>query len=222
MSRPQGRHQRAARQAGFTIMELLVATTVFAVVLLVITSGILQITRVYYKGLTETNTQNVARNVIDTISQAIQFGGGAVAGTVSPVSPGNSYAFCVGNERFRYVLGTELSDNPASSQTAHALVTDSTSGCSAGATASIKASATGTELLSPNMRLANLTVTNVPGTSLYKIDVRVAYGDDDLLYDPSAPANPTGYKSTDAQCRAQAGEQFCAVSELATTVVKRL
>src|SRR5688572_1794031 len=95
-------------ERGFTILELLVATIVFSVVLLLVTAGIMQITRVYYKGVTETNTQNTARTIVDTISQAIQFSGGDVTVTNPAAVPGTDYAFCVGNEQFSYRLGWQV------------------------------------------------------------------------------------------------------------------
>jgi hypothetical protein len=45
------------------------------------------------------------------------------------------------------------------------------------------------------------------------VQVRVIYGDDDLLSNPTA---------ANANCKSQAGSQFCAVSDLTTVVVKRV
>jgi hypothetical protein len=50
-------------------------------------------------------------------------------------------------------------------------------------------------------------------TGLYSIDVRVVYGDDDLLINPTA---------TNATCKVGSGSQFCAVSELSTVVQQRI
>lgn len=198
---------------GFTIVELMIATLVFSVILLIVTSGILQVTRTYYKGVTEANTQTAARNVIDAISQAIQFNGGAVQPPTGS-APGTSYEFCVGSTRFRFMLGSELSSSPSGTQTRHAMLKDTASNCTAGSTASINTpAATGDELLSLRMRLSGLSVTDL-GNNLYKITVRVVYGDDDLL---SNPASPT------ATCLGvQAGTQYCSVVQLSTTVLKRV
>jgi len=206
-----------SQQRGFTIVELLIATLVFSVVLVLVTMGILQVTRVYYKGVTESNTQNAARNIMDTIAQAIQFNGGIVTETTDTPTAGTSYAFCVGNEQFSYMLGYQLSDTLPllANQTQHALVVASAvAGCSGAPAQNLAGGAiNGHELLSPHMRLANLEVNNV-GTNLYEIHVTVAYGDDDLLNNPTDPA---------ASCRGiTAGTQFCSVSDLTTTVLKRV
>lgn len=195
---------------GFTIIELMMATLVFSTVLLIVTVGIIQITRVYYKGLNEASTQDTARSVMDTISQAIQFSGATVSGTTAS-APGASTSFCVGNQQFSYKLGYQLVDSsPGTNQTTKALWQSTTSGC----TGNPAAAATGVEMLSSKMRLSSLTVTQVNGDpNIWKVSVRVAFGDDDLLNNPT---------STTATCKGNSGGQFCSVSELTTTVVKRV
>lgn len=214
------------KSSGFTIIELMVSTTVFAVLLLVVTFGILQISRVYYRGITEANTQDTARRISDIVGQSIQFSGGNISTTTGNPSPGASYQFCLGNEQFSYTTGYQVTDEPNSAlfQSYHALVQRTLAGCSAGSTPQDvrQQSVTGRELLDPRMRLSKLNVTQVsPG--LYRVEVRVVYGDDDLLFSPSNPDNSTGATAPDATCRASVqGTQFCAVSELNTIVRKRV
>jgi prepilin-type N-terminal cleavage/methylation domain-containing protein len=199
---------------GFTIVELMIATAVFGTVLLIVTIAILQFTRVYYKGATQANTQDTARAVMDRISQAIQFNGGTVTQTPASPSPGSSYAFCIGNQQYSFTTGTQLVDSPTSSQTYHALVVNDAAGCTSSTPAQNVRGATvsGRELLAPKMRLSKIEVTNV-GTNLYKVSVRVVFGDDDLL------SNPTG---ANAACKGTQGTQFCAVSDITTVVTKRV
>ena len=204
------RFRKSTGSKGFTIVELLIATLVFSVILLAVTVGIIQITRVYYKGINEANTQDTARGVMDTISQAIQFSGSAVSATQSS-APGASTSFCIDNQQFSYILGYQLVESsPGTNQTTKALWQSTTSGC----TGNPGAAASGLELLSPKMRLSNLTVSQVNGDpNIWKVSVRVVYGDDDLLNNPT---------STTASCKGDTGQQFCSVSELTTTVVKRV
>jgi len=208
--------RRHATSSGFTIIELLVATAVFSVVLLVLAAGVLQISRMYYKGLTEANTQNVARSITDVISQSIQFGGGDVTTTAASPAPGSLNAFCVGNQQFSFTPGYQLVDNPDPSkfQTYHALVVTTKAGCPGQAPQDVRQpTVTGRELLDTNMRLSKLGVTNLGG-NLYRVDVRVVYGDDDLLKNPTA---------NNSSCiNASAGTQFCSVSDLSTVVTKRV
>lgn len=200
-------------------MELLISTIVFGLVLLVVTTAILQFTRVYYKGVTESNVQETARTIADTIAQGIQFNGGAVTNTTASPTPGNAYAFCIGNRQFSYQVGHQLKDSPprASTQKVHSLVdNNSVAGCPGQIPQRMDGTGPptiGREMLAPSMRLARMEVTSV-GTNLYRVSVKVIYGDDDLLDNPTA---------ANAKCKnIRAGTQFCAVSDITTTVVKRV
>lgn len=198
---------------GFTIVELMMATLVFSVILLMVTIGVLQVNRVYYKGVTEANTQNSARAIMDTISQAIQFNGGTVGPlptTASP-TPGTTYYVCVNNQQFIYKQGFQLvSGTPGLHQTNQTFLQKAITGaCAAPATP-----LTGRELLSPNMRLSNLQITHIGTTNLYKVQVTVAYGDDDVMNNPTSLA---------PVCKGiRAGNQFCSISSLSTVVEKRI
>ncbi len=191
-------------QKGFTIVELLIATLVFSVILLVITMGIIQVTNVYYKGVNEANTQNTARTIMDTVSQAIQFNGGDV--TQTGTADKNWHFFCVGTNKFNYRLGYELTGSSD-----HAMLLTSSQACSSDTNATTTG---GREFLSPKTRLANLSVKQVGTSNLYKIDVIVVYGDDDLLTSTSVGTAP--------KCKEQSGSHFCSVSELSTTVARRI
>jgi prepilin-type N-terminal cleavage/methylation domain-containing protein len=207
---------RHNQESGFTLIELMIATAVFAVILVLVTVAILQITRVYYKGVTESNTQNTARSIIDDISQAIQFSGGQVTATPGN-TPGSSYVFCVGQQQFAYVLGYQVVNSPDSglAQGYHGLVQNTVSNCPSSSAPNLRSTQNvpGRELLDQNMRLSKLSITNAGG-SLWKVDVKVTYGDDDLLNNPTGP---------DTVCKSvTSGTQFCAQSELTTTVQKRV
>ena len=121
---------RRQRTRGFTIVELLIATLVFSMVLLLIAEGVLRFNDAYYGGITQSNTQNTARSILENISQAIQFSGEAVTNSSSSVN-GESY-FCIGNDRYSYLPGWQLVDSSPSGpqhQTLHALVLDTVSNC---------------------------------------------------------------------------------------------
>src|SRR4051812_8577751 len=88
-------------QSGFTIIELLIATVIFALVLLVITTGVLQFTRQYYKGVISSHTQSAARAIADDVTRALQFGVGSVQPlTTNGTSPaGQTYGYCIGQSK---------------------------------------------------------------------------------------------------------------------------
>lgn len=225
------------RTAGFTIVELLIATAVFSVVLLTISAAIIQIGRLYYKGITSARTQEAARAVMDDIAQVIQFETGRVA--LGLVGPNGSQAICVATKHYSYKLGQQQAQNGANFQ--HALVRkDVPAGCLTTAAQDLSSSTPpieGQEMLGEKMRLANLQVERQGLSDAYMIKVRVAYGDAELLCDPdnAVPTNAANCKSTLTMTEGQiantrklscknirTGTQFCAVSELSTIVKRRL
>ena len=208
----------SSKQAGFTIVELMVATAVFAVVLLIVSLGLLQIGRTYYKGVTSTNVQQTSRGIIDQISQAIQFSGGQIITSITP--RGNSRGFCIDNKRYSYELDQQVIDsnpNTSAHQNYHAFLVDDLPGCNGSTQAMDVDAPTGTyrELLGPRMRLSaagGVSISLVSGSSnLYSITINIIAGDDDVL-NPARTACTSG----------RAGTQFCAASNLTTTVKKRL
>jgi prepilin-type N-terminal cleavage/methylation domain-containing protein len=206
---------------GFTIVELMMATLVFSVILLLVTLGIIQVNRVYYKGVTEANTQAVARNIMDTVSQAIQFNGGNITPVPTPTGPGAGSVqyVCVGNQEFVYIPGYQLvTGSPGVHQTKQSLLQKTITGSCAVPSPPYS----GRELLSPNMRLSTFTVSQVPGsTKLYYVEVRITYGDDSVLNNPISTVSTPAASAT--SCKGvQAGNQFCSVSDLSTTVEKRV
>jgi len=243
MSKFQSRPIKSGSK-GFTVIELLIASSIFAVILIIITVGIIHITQSYTKGVTETETQNVARNIVNDITQAIQLNGGDVTLTTYPVTNGNVYGFCIGDREYIYQVGYEVVSSSQSTLSSHqsynGLIVNPESGdCPSLTNVSSMSStflATKTlpagfsELLTPSMRLSYLNVcqgylsaTNgncTPSSDLtsdlYSIGVQVTYGDDYVLTSPPTDTNGT------TLCAGSAESQFCATSKLITVVEKRI
>lgn len=205
------------KDGGFTIIELMIATTVFSLVLLLCSFGLIQIGRTYNKGITSARAQETARTIMDEVSRAIQFSGGTVATTASGRSDGVPYVFCIDERRYSFVTDRQLKDSPEdNTQVRHVLVADAYPGCSASSPPlpltnnSFVLPAGAREMMASNMRLARLDITYL-GNNLYQVAIRVVAGEDDLL------------DASHNNClNVRAGTQFCAVSELTTVVQKRL
>ncbi len=205
-------------QSGFTIVELLIATTVFSVVLLVISSGIIQIGRKYYKNITSSRTQEVTRSVTDEISRSAQFSDNFT----EPTRAGDKQIMCIGNTRYVFMTDTQIKEP----NNRHALWAEPMNGTcvNIGATYdfnSDKPSPDGRELLGENMRLLDLNVQQNNGK--FTVKVAVAYGDSDLLttYNDNG-TKISGSPDADALCKSGiAGSSFCSVSVLEVTVDKR-
>ena len=188
---------------GFTLLELLISTTVFSVILLLCTFGLVQVGRNYYRGNTITRTQNAARSVMSTLTQSIQYSGSDPVGTL-PQAAANTQvqggSFCIGSLRYDYKLNTKVEDLPGS----YALRTtkiDNSDNCDPNKQGSQS------ELLGKGMSLRQFSISN--NGPDYTISLLIAYGDDDLL-------------TPDGLCKGGAGSQFCATSALTTTVHRRL
>ncbi|HET7673137.1 MAG TPA: prepilin-type N-terminal cleavage/methylation domain-containing protein [Candidatus Saccharimonadales bacterium] len=222
---------RLRSQKGFTIIELLIATTVFSVVLLIASVGIIAIGRDYYKSLTSTKVQETARSVADDISKSLQF---SLADTVSKQltnldgTPATVKTRCFGSDRYRYILNQKVQQvtDPSHPADFHALYRDkrpSETTCDSSGNWT-----DGTELLGENMRLLQFEVSD---SDPFQVKIRLLYGDDDLISITQCHGsivdglcyNPTDEDIATARCRFNiAGNQFCAASGLETTVTSRV
>lgn len=208
-------------QNGFTIIELMIATMVFSVVLMICTYGLLNISRTYTKGITTNRTQEVARSIINDISDNIRFSGGKFS-QLSTL-PNGSSGFCLGSTKYSFITDHQLiSSSPDTATQESSQVMRAEAECNgASEPRDMRGSMGGREMLGERMQLANLEVCGLnhsgdcqAGPSgLYKITIRVVSGTDDLFEDNNIEKNcATG----------RAGGQFCAVSELTTVVKKKV
>ena len=211
---------RDRRQAGFTIVELMIATLVFSVILLILTAGLLRIGYMYYKGLSSTKVQEVARSVMEDVSQSIQFAGGDVFATSAN---GSTQGYCVGSRRYSFVPYQAYS-----TQSDHKLVSDTVpQGCVRGSTtARTMSGALNTdaeELMGTDMRVVKLSIEDAPDPGLYKVTVKIAYGKDEVLCSPTATGCAADLNHDNLVCRSGGqGSQFCAISEMTAMVQRRV
>lgn len=221
------------KQRGFTLVELMIASVIFAIVLLVITQGLILIGRTYYRGTINNRTQETARSIVDDIAQSIQFSGGTIIAPLPKASPAVS-GFCVGQVRYSFALRQQYTGG-----TNRKFVRDSVP-CVVGRNAlsvsemneTVVASRKGDELLGVNMRVVKLSVTQNPTAEgdLYDISLRLAYGGGESLCSPAVSGDCD--RTDDSGTSATAGDlvcknnrtlqQFCSVVEINTTVNKRL
>lgn len=212
---------------GFTIIELIIATTVFSVILLISSYGFLQIARLYTRTVNFNRTQETAHTILEEISQAIQFSGKTISTTAPAPDPPDPIdtpqAVCINGKRFNYRLTKQLTnDSPEDSQTRAALVVeDLSSGCTSrealpldDPSDPVMGATNPRELLSENMRLEKFVIRRIdPIQDIYELTVVVIYGDEDLLEGTEG----------DRRCNVRTkGSQYCAVSEFSAIVQKRI
>jgi prepilin-type N-terminal cleavage/methylation domain-containing protein len=233
----------AMNNRGFTIVELMIAVSVFSMILLLTTVGMVQISKAYYKGIVQATTQQTARNVINSVAQNVQFS--SFTGITEGLDPSGTYgsgyvvrSFCVGDQQqYSYITGYQQSAARGTGTNEPASDTGYTSkhvlwqspvkypNC-APANLGVADPGVGKELLEEKMRLTNFKIEQDPlsnDPSLIKISVTIIYGDEDLIdkNDPVNPLSPLNHW----KCKATSGafsSAFCAKSEMSTVVGKRL
>jgi len=72
--------KRGLEQAGFTLIELLMAMAVFSFLLLIVTSGFVQVVRIHQAGIASRATQQNARLVLDTVIKDVRASASAGVG----------------------------------------------------------------------------------------------------------------------------------------------
>lgn len=231
--------KRQINAKGFTIVELIIAMSIFSLVLLLITTGILTIGKRYYKGITTSRTQDATRSVVDDITRSLQISGETTV--VRPAVPaigsptyGDVRSLCVGRTRYTYVLNSINSPSAPNPNTRrHAMWLDvmkpgqactplaafaSSDRPSDGDTTSDQSAAArnqARDLIPDNMRVTQFDIN--PIGSLYNVRLQVIYGVDDVI-DPQDVTN-----ASDDICRSSdVGGQFCAASYINTFVKQRL
>ncbi len=215
--------------AGFTIVELMIATMVFSTILILISSGLIQVSRLYYKGITTSRTQQTTRNIMDTVSRSIQFSGGSVSAVPDCGGvPTNPCYFCINNDRYTYQINKQLVDgSPGADQQNHVFIKDTTAACSGPANLVTPPSGS-EELMGTNMRLVNFNLSKSAAPPfVYNLTLRIIAGDSDLLCSPAAgdcssTTTSTNLTNSDITCKMIGGSQFCAAAQLDTTIEKRI
>lgn len=208
-------------QKGFTILELIIASTVFSTIMLLATTGLIQIGRTYHKGQITAKTQEVTRSVSEEISREVQFSNEPIVpASVKSYGSGGVevQSFCIGNIRYTKVINQPelkqgVNDDIGNKSIKHLVWADkkaATATCVTIDNLSGADPSTGRDLLSQNMRLVNLDVTQ-NGDDV-NVSLKIYYGD----YDLTEP-DTLGFCES-----SKTGGQFCAQSELNTVVRRRI
>jgi prepilin-type N-terminal cleavage/methylation domain-containing protein len=227
---------------GFTIVELMIATVIFSLIMVLCLTGMVQVSRAYYKGITHSRTQEAARLLMDEISQTIKLSGSNIS-FQNPVSTGpqitegktadGSGLFCAGNKLYTYALDRKVvsgSSNETIKEIKNAIISEDAS-CPDGIVmtpaqlAKLNSQVSGTQrsILGENMRLTKFSILKMDpvantkeGADLWKIEISIAYGDRDLIdyVDDSGAARVI--------CNPGTGTEFCSIVELSTIVSRRI
>jgi hypothetical protein len=210
------RNKRAskANSMGFTIIELLVATTVFSVALVIFLSAFIRVGQMFYKGVNIANTQEAARTMLQDVSDDIQFYNEA------PII-GTNY-FCIGNHRYVYNLHAQVQPGTFG-------IAKQNIGCPSPANSPVPTDPSQyEELLGPEMQVNKLNIGC--NNKLCTVNLLVVYyGSDKHVFFSSLPGyindtNDSAYnadQAPDARCTGvQNDTQFCATADYSSTILQ--
>lgn len=226
----------------------MIATVVFSLVMLLCLTGMVQVSRAYYKGITHSRAQEAARNVMTEISQVIQLSGSSVSFR-NPVNTGPAVAvnstndgvgvFCAGNKKYTYALDRKVSSSPATGtkEIRNALVSEDSACVDLPVASDLTQALSGSQrsLLSNNMRLTKFSISRVTphtsvdiveGNEMWRIEISIAYGDQDLFRVVNNSDPNSNYVDDHGQprviCKSGTGNEFCSIVELSTIVSRRI
>lgn len=207
-----------SNSAGFTIIELIFATLIFSLVMVVILVSVFQIARIYYKGVSISSTNEAARTTVEDIANDVRFA------NLADTTNFNSGYFCVGSHRYSFTKFVKVTNDDINRNLPTGIRQDVVnSGCP---NPNILMSGTDAkQLLGPDMQLNNLVFNCANGACTVGVHI-IFYGADDLVF--RSNLNPThgpaaALKDPDATCSGNLqSSQFCAAVDLQTKVLQRL
>lgn len=214
------------KDSGFTITELLVATAVFAGVLLLAIVGFIQIGRLFYKGVTVSQTRQAASQAMDAVTSDIRLSSGVIptsytCNTQCGGGANSLSAYCIGNHLYIYNRNYLVNLSSHDFVNNFGLVQSQLpgGGCKGGMgsyTSAELATAKPVEMLGDDMRVISFKVdqNQLPASS-FRASVVLSYGEDSVF-------NNLGSVSPLPTCKGIAtGSQFCAVISLGETAANR-
>ena len=187
-------------EKGFTIVELLIATAVFSMVLVIVTIGFISLSNRYYKGVITANTQSTTRNVTDVLRRNIQF---STTGVTAGESNGVKF-ICTNGLKFFFRYNVKYLGAQSTETNPGLFMQPYNSNC---ASEQLNRSL-GTQLLGENMSVVDLRSIGI-GSS-YTLSVRIAYGDLDMFCSSSL-----GVSCSDANASLTTDQLRFAIPDLA-------
>jgi len=168
----------AHNQKGFTIVELMIAVSVFSVLAMIATMVIVQLQRSYQLGATKAKLLDASRLVHSEFAQNIELGSQVSAGTSNATINGVDYTvWCAGTTRFSWLQSPDTNGDVVRDPSGGALYQDTVNGvgdCTSGTFSNPKS------LLPTTGFVTKFDVTGGAG-GIYSLDTRFAVGQRDMF-----------------------------------------
>lgn len=203
---------------GFTIIELLIATVVFSVILVVILAAFVQISRLFYKGVNMSNTQDDTRRALNDIASDIQFASSSPPSACT--GSGCPNYFCVGNHRYTFFLGAQVGyTSPAGIYRE-----DETGNCPPPTGPTAVKTGSADQLLGNGMQLNSIKIS-CDGIACHLHAHVIFYGGtpQGLFVSTDNPSSKTPWKEPDADCTgALISSQYCSTADYSSTILEKI
>jgi prepilin-type N-terminal cleavage/methylation domain-containing protein len=235
---------KRSNNQGFTIVELMIATAILGLILLLVTSVMISIGDLFYKGVSLTRTQNNARTITDQVAEDLKYNnqfsygyGSEILGSGSNTDTVQVSAYCIGSVRYSFVTGYMIGSGsgnytyePSSNipETPDVIIRDYSSG-SVSVSDLVQPYTGGCDPINVTALHLNLATTDPDATELIASDSRLASfsitgsGPYTIYVDVAyGYSNLLNLVHTPATCVGGAGDDFCGTANLQTTVVQSL
>lgn len=185
---------------GFTVVELMIAISVFATTMVIVLAGVILISRQYQQSSNKIALEDAARNMHQQIADSIKFSNSDV---VVNNTNATYNALCVGGDMYLFgKFSAPYGQNEYNNITPGLFLQKATDKC-----ATVTMNADAANLLPNNAKVTKFTITNT------EISTQFVKSDFDLL--------ELGNQSV--QCKiAISGREFCAVVSLDSTAIRRV
>jgi prepilin-type N-terminal cleavage/methylation domain-containing protein len=214
---------------GFTIIELLISTTLFSIVLVGALSAFLHIGQMYYKGISVKDTYEATQRIMDNVESDVRISKNATCdgnGTQNCPATGQTdvHYFCIGQQRYTYLLSSttayKIQPSDISSPNlsiVRGVIKDTINGCPPPSVIGTSA----VQLLGLNMQLNDLNFYCVNDACHIHLHV-VYYGGSDQVFASSTNPNLPNKALLDKDNFCNGGlmsTNFCAVSDVSSVVI---
>jgi len=204
-----------SKQTGFTVVELMISTAIFSMVLVLVVATVVFIGRQYQQAATRVKLEDASRELHQQVGQSIQFS------STDPINSGASNGWmstCIGTQRYTFAASA-ASVSPSYTTASYTnlkkglyveTIVPTTGSCAVQSSPDTVAGAT--NLLSSNSRVLQFYFSG--GT----LKTYFADSDPDLLN-----LTAGGVTVDSIRCLGGVnGKQFCAVVQLSSTATKRI
>jgi prepilin-type N-terminal cleavage/methylation domain-containing protein len=206
------------KQTGFTILELMIAMTVFTVAILLVTTGVIQIGREYRLGATKAKINSFTRDLHSQFTQQIQYSGTSpviLTSITTPTVPaGYVQAICIGTTR--YLIKDVDQTNPYGDQSLAIDDITDPSNCN-------KPVGLVVWPLPKEARITDFRITKpYPSVSYsYKLYTRIVIGQKDMFEGSTPPADDGDFTKS---CKSNGGfgSAFCSVIILSSDIARKV